>query len=314
MKKIVLTIGLFVSVTTNAQTITFDDLTLAPETGWNGSDGSGSFTSNGQVFINGYNTGFGYWADGWGYSNKTDVNTAGYTNDLSCYAASGYMSDNFAIGRQSSFIDFGSEKVVTSIQLTNMTYAALSMLNGDMFAKQFGTPNDANGQPDGTNGEDFFRINLIGRDADSIVTDTIVFYLADYRGADSLDYMLTSWQGVDLSTLGEIQYLAFELESSDVGDFGINTPLYFAMDQLVLSGAEIAENEINFSVFPNPATNFISLKQAGHVSIYALDGSVVLTKTVQENEQISIESLNSGSYLIELNSSGKIGRARLMKL
>lgn len=314
MKKIVLTIGLFVSVTTNAQTITFDDLTLAPETGWNGSDGSGSFTSNGQVFINGYDTGAGYWADGWGYSNKTDITTAGYTNDLSCYAGSGYMSANFAIGRQASFIDFGSEKVVTSVRLTNMTYAALSMLNGDMFAKQFGSPNNASGQPDGTNGEDFFRINLVGRDADSIVTDTIVFYLADYRGADSLDYVLSTWQNVDLSALGEIKYLSFLLESSDVGAFGINTPLYFAMDQLVLSGAQIAENEMDLSIYPNPATNFISSKSGGEISIYSLDGKLMLQEIVMSGEKISLESLTAGSYIIELNNSGKIGRTSLLKL
>lgn len=314
MKKIVLTIGLFVSVTTNAQTITFEDLTLAPETGWNGSDGSGSFTSNGQVFINGYDTSLGYWANGWGYSNKTDVTTAGYTNDMSCYAGSGYMSENFAIGRQASFIDFGSEKVVTSVQLTNMTYAALSMLNGDLFAKQFGTPNDANGQPDGTNGEDFFRINLIGRDADSIVTDTIVFYLADYRGADSMDYIITSWQGVDLSALGEIQYLSFELESSDVGDFGINTPLYFAMDQLILSGAEITENEIDLMVYPNPTTGSVSFKQAGEISVFTLDGKLLFKQTILENELISLEGLNSGTYFVELNNSGKVARTSVLKL
>lgn len=313
MKKIVLTIGLFVSVTTNAQTITFDDLTLAPETGWNGSDGSGSFTSNGQVFINGYDTGFGYWADGWGYSNKTDVTTAGYTNDLSCYAGSGYMSPNFAIGRQASFIDFGSEKVVTGVRLTNMTYAALSMLNGDMFAKQFGSPNNASGQPDGTNGEDFFRINLIGRDADSIVTDTIVFYLADYRGADSLDYILTTWQNVDLSALGEIQYLSFLLESSDVGGFGINTPLYFAMDQLVLSGAQIAEKELEFSIFPNPTADFISVDTGGELTIFSLDGKRLFEITLTNNEQLSLGFLQSGSYIVELKHSGKIGRTTLVK-
>lgn len=312
MKKIVLTIGLFVSVTTNAQTITFDDLTLAPETGWNGSDGSGSFTSNGQVFSNEFD--FGYWLGGWGYSNKTDITTAGPANDLSNFVGTGFSSANYALGRQSSFIDFGAEKIVTSVQLTNSTYAGISMRDGDMFAKQFGSINGANGMPDGTNGEDFFRINLIGRDGDSLVTDTIVFYLADFRGPDSLDFILDTWQGVNLSGLGEIRYLSFEMESSDVGGFGINTPLYFAMDQLVLSGAEIAENEINLTVFPNPATNFISLKQAGQVSIYALDGTVVLTKTIQENEQISIKNLNSGSYLIELNNSGKIGRTSLLKL
>ena len=52
-----LLIGIFTSFTVKAQlTATFDDLTLNDTTFWNGSDGSGEFTSGPATFKNSYNT------------------------------------------------------------------------------------------------------------------------------------------------------------------------------------------------------------------------------------------------------------------
>ena len=39
---------------------------------------------------------------------------------------------------------------------------------------------------------------------------------------------------MDLSSLGDVTGLEFNVASSDVGDFGINTPTYFAMDDLTV--------------------------------------------------------------------------------
>jgi MYXO-CTERM domain-containing protein len=37
---------------------------------------------------------------------------------------------------------------------------------------------------------------------------------------------------VSLASLGAVQSLRFSLASSDTGEYGINTPAYFAMDNL----------------------------------------------------------------------------------
>ena len=74
------------------------------------------------------------------------------------------------------------------------------------------------------------------------------FYLADFRFADnSLDYIVRDWRFVDLSGLGVVSRLEFDLASSDSGAFGINTPAYFAMDSL-------AANAV-----PEPATPVVLL-------------------------------------------------------
>ena len=63
------------------------------------------------------------------------------------------------------------------------------------------------------------------------------FYLADFRqtrepGAVQGDYIVKKWTWVDLARLvdGGASQLRFAFASSDSGGFGINTPLYVAMD------------------------------------------------------------------------------------
>ena len=122
-------------------------------------------------------------------------------------------------------ITFASERTLDGGYFTNTTYAALSMLNGDAFAKQFG----------GASGDDpdWLLLTVAGYDAAGAPSGSIEVTLADYRFADNaLDYVLADWLWVDLSDLGSAESLDFVLSGSDVGDFGLNTPAYFALDGL----------------------------------------------------------------------------------
>ncbi|MBM4092135.1 MAG: DUF4465 domain-containing protein, partial [Planctomycetes bacterium] len=109
---------------------------------------------------------------------------------------------------------------------TNTTYAALSMRDGDSFSKKFG--GELGSDPD------WFLLKISGLNAGGGVTGTVDFYLADYRFADNRqDFIVDTWTWVDLSSLGEVSSLKFDLSSSDTGDWGMNTPAFFAMDDLV---------------------------------------------------------------------------------
>jgi len=80
---------------------------------------------------------------------------------------------------------------------------------------------------------DWFLLTITGKDSSDAVTGTVDFYLADYRFDDnSLDYIVDEWTWVDLTSLGGATKLEFDLDSSDVGTWGMNTPAYFAMDDL----------------------------------------------------------------------------------
>jgi hypothetical protein len=298
-------------------TVTFDDLSLAPETHYDGSDSSGGFTSGGVFFANEYDMQFQYWSNGFIYSNTTDVTTAGYTNDFSAYTGGGANgSANYAMNYNGD-IDFGSEKIVTSMQVTNSTYAALSMLNGDSFGKQFGSPNNAQGTPDGTNGEDFFRLLITGYDGDNDSIGTVTFYLADYRFADSLqDYIVDTWETVDLSPLGTVRYLDFTLESSDNGSFGMNTPAYFALDNLVYSEVVgLGENAaLSFTLYPNPASGNVSVKgAAGTLTVTNASGTVVYSGATNGFAQIDCESWANGYYIVENSNASGVYRTALVK-
>jgi hypothetical protein len=237
------TIGLILGAATTAFaqdtiTVDFEDLTLpAPETYYNGSDGAGGFVSQTAFFNNSYNSMFGNWS-GWSYSNVTDVTTAGFGNQYSAYNlpdGGGDDSPNYGVAYNFNVGDavvvLPPSNVPTSVRITNTTYAGLSMLYGDMFAKRFGGD-------DGTD-PDWFLLTIYGVDDDGNVTGSVDFYLADYRSQDpNLKYIVSEWTTVDLTPLGSATALAFGLASTDNGTFGMNTPAYFAVDNLVVTFVE----------------------------------------------------------------------------
>jgi hypothetical protein len=195
------------------------------------------FESHGATFNNEF-TEFvpGCCWQGFAYSQTTDTTTPGPANQFSAVTGAGVGgSATYAIGFPGGTvdaslvtrIDLGAELAVAGAYFTNTTWAAHSMQNGDAFAKRFG----------GASGDDpdFFRLTVTGYDGLGGVTGAVEFFLADYRFADgALDYIVMDWTWVDLSALGFVSRLDFTLASSDTGFGFINTPAYFAMDDLVL--------------------------------------------------------------------------------
>ena len=225
--------------------VDFEDLSLPDnESSWSGSyptDGVGgtgdltTFSSRGAAFNN-FSDGDWYFWEGFAYSNMSDTTTPGVINQFSAFTGTGYNEgdDIYAVG---CYVGYSTIPIVTLSNptnvlggyFTNTTYAALSMLYGDAFGKKFG--GDSGDDPD------WFVLTITGRDADSIETGTVDFYLADYRFEDNnLDYVVDGWMWVDLSSLGgEVMSVEFTLNSSDINQYGyMNTPAYFAMDNLVV--------------------------------------------------------------------------------
>ncbi len=208
---------------------------LPPESFYNGADEAAGFVSEGLFFSNDFDSTFGSWA-GWSYSNTTDTTTPGFANQYSSFAGAGAaQSDTYAVA--AAFSDVTPPTVTRdpavsgefrSLAVTNTTYAGLSMLQGDDFAKKFG----------GADGDDpdFFLLTIEGFDASQMSVGTVDFYLADFRFTDNtLDYIVDEWTTVDLSPIATAVELSFSLSSSDVGSFGMNTPAYFAVDQISLA-------------------------------------------------------------------------------
>jgi len=206
---------------------TFEDLVLAPESVFNPGV-STVFTSGGASYQHVFDDfGGGCCAGGWTYSNKTDTTTAGFLNAGSAIPGSGVDgSANYGVaylGDDRTRVSFAMPSLISGAYFTNTTYAFLAMQDGNDgagFVKGPFSDTGFNGGPD------FLRLTIIGRDASDAVTGTVDFLLADG------DDIVADWTWVDLQALGMVSALSFSLASSDTGAFGVNTPAYFALDDL----------------------------------------------------------------------------------
>lgn len=324
MKKIYIgALALLVGINLSAQSTVDFESTILPSNSYNnGADLSSGFTYDGIHFSNYYDTTY-FYNLGFAISNQTDNLTPGWGNSFSSITGNGYSSANYAIFYPYGNIDLSSTpRELQTMRITNTTYAALSMRDGDFVGKKFGSIYNANGDLDGTNGEDFLKLTIFSINNLGDTLGSVEFYLADFRFADStLDYIVEDWVELDLSALnavGEtIATLEFEISSSDVGSFGINTPTYFAMDDLKYtnSSAGIAEHHANkLQIFPNPVTDQIKILGAsGLIEIFNLKGEKVYEAN-ESKEIIDIRALQSGVYFVSnTHSQGKF-TGRFVKL
>lgn len=214
---------------------TMEDLDLADESYWNGSDGTGSFVSGGYRFENGYELSeYGAYAYGFYYTNLTSKTSTGSNEMYNSVVGHGAEdSKTYATYNVNEWTPKGVEvissedgEIVSGFYVTNSAYAYASMTHGDSYAKRFGT-------------NDWFKLTITGYDAAGEQTGTVDFYLADLRDVANA-YILDTWRWVDLTSLGKVKRLGFTMSSSDTGMWGMNTPAYFCMDNL---GGVAPENE-----------------------------------------------------------------------
>lgn len=271
MKKFTLSLfTLFVSTFLIAQTVsTFESLNLSADSYWNGSDLSGGFTDGSAFFANDYDTAYFSWS-GFSYSNMKDSATAGWANQYSAITASGYNgSANYVVADEYgnakvTLTGSATGKLVNGFYVTNATYAYLSMRDGDLFSKKFGgaTGTDA----------DWFKLTAKGWLNGTQKNTTVEFYLADFRSADSTeDYIVRDWRWVNLQPLGNVDSLQFFLSSSDTGQWGMNTPAYFCIDNFTTADA--------VNVAPVAANDFVSVWYDNDTLISVLNNDFDTTAT-----------------------------------
>jgi len=291
----------------------FELIFMAPETFINDSP-SGAFECENVSLFNDYNEQYSFWS-GWALSNITDNTTAGFGNQYASRAGGGDDSEIYALtyAFSGSVLKFDVRSTVQSVSISNSAYAYYSMLEGDAFAKKFGgeTGNDP----------DYFELK-IQKFLDGILsTEEVTLKLADYTFADnSQDYILDAWNEIDLQALGLADSLFFTLSSTDVGDFGMNTPAYFCIDNIFSTPQPIGLEELNEDVikmYPNPVKDIFTVdsKEQLNLQIYTAKGRKVLAQILQVgSNMISIEQLKPGVYICEFRSSFGLKRERIVIL
>ncbi|MEZ4898778.1 MAG: DUF4465 domain-containing protein [Saprospiraceae bacterium] len=294
----------------NAQdTIGFENFALPLDTFLYQADPPGTFVSGAVVLPNFFDPTYGFWS-GWSLSTMRDTLTPGYGNSFSVISGEGANhSDHYAVTycSPSCTVRLGASAagtVILGFYLNNTTYTYLSMRDGDAFAKRFGGET-------GTD-PDFLSVTVhLYRDGE-LLTDSLVVYLADFRADDvAEDRLLHEWTYTDLSALGGADSILFTMQSSDVGIYGINTPTYFALDNVVVStpvSARHQNSNIPLSLFPNPARDWITLPSGVGTNpsyrIYDLSGREYTSgSTKLAGSKLDVHALPAGFYLLKIESA-----------
>lgn len=318
MKYWIITIAFLLPNKINAQFVAdFEDFGLEIDDFDNDGDADGGYESGTIFFPNSYNADFDSWTD-WAISTLRDTTTEGFLNPLSSFAGSGKASDTYAVASAFESVLFKMQeqsqgKPINGLYLSNNTYAALSMRNGDSFAKKFG----------GETGDDpdFFKITIKKWLEGERSTDSLDFYLADYRFEDNTqDYIIKDWTYVDLQALGPVDSLEFTLSSSDVGVFGMNTPAYFCIDKVLVdipSSTFGAGESASLIAYPNPTSDFLMVRgrevKGQLVDIYDAFGNLLRTK-INAKEGIDVRDLHRGSFFLVFNVRGERRSIPFIKL
>ena len=296
----------------------FEGQLTDPETFLNGSNGEAGYTDGPAYFPTTFD--FGFWLGGWAISNVTDSITSGPDNIYGAKPASGHDSETFALGQNGSQLNLLpdlSNNPIEGLYITNSTYAYNSMRDSDDFAKKFG--GDSGDDPD------FFLLTIRGYTNGEITTDSVDFYLADYRFEDNTqDYIVNTWEWVDLTSLGAVDSLVFNLTSTDSDPtYGfMNTPGFFCIDDLTVNLVSVFEQPTltAFNVFPNPVKDVLNIdlqafdNEMVSIEVFNLNGQLVdvFAPTNERFQTITVGHLTAGNYVLKITAEDKVGVERLI--
>lgn len=178
-----------------------------------------------------------------GYVISADASTeytGNYMADQFRSAAGGaYEGQNFAVAYYTApsswfagyddpmtLTNSAEAQTLTGFYITNSVYTLDAILHGDYANEAF-----AQG--------DYLSLTVKGYNG-SEPTGEVVYYLADYRSENSEDHFaIDTWQWLDLSSLGAVTKIAFEMYTTKSDQYGFTTPTYFCLDNVGATAPEI---------------------------------------------------------------------------
>jgi hypothetical protein len=177
------------------------------------------------IFEHFYNEEYGYWG-GFAQSTMCDADPANglYENQYSAFNTTAASGDGFLLYYYDSYNDpcdivCKTQFAVKSVKLNLTTYTYASITNEDIntFARAFS---------DG----DYLKVIFTPLASDkSPAGDSVECYVVDYR--DGKRFVATNWETFDLN-LPVSARIRVTIETTDVGQWGANTPLYICLDDL----------------------------------------------------------------------------------
>ena len=130
----------------------------------------------------------------------------------------GYYSEwvSSSQGYSSNIIDFNGEYYPEYVYICQNSNTHKAITQGEFNARPFTE-------------QDTLALIIQTLDSTKTPTATIIYYLAIDGTCNE------GWVKVPLTALGQTSCLSFSMTSTDIGDWGANTPLYFALDGLTIN-------------------------------------------------------------------------------
>lgn len=225
-----------------------------------------------------------YWGGGVAISNyiEPDISKGSYNNQLSVPVSNG--SENFAVvygDYTYVYFNDGEARTIKSMDVCPTTYLLNSETLGDGFADPLA------GNPNG-----WFKVTVVADDDDD---NFVEFYLCK----DGV--VQQGWETVDLSSLGEVSMLTFYFSGSDMGSWGLNTPAYFAFDNMKIGDAATADVTIGkggYSTFVSESNMAVPVGVTAYYATAANDNAVAL-------EEITDGVIPAGAGVVLKGEEGK---------
>ena len=246
----------------------------------------------------------------------------GGKNNLYAVMYDGYNEDFFAY--RHCGISLSQDDSICGLYLTLNAYTYKSIKCGDQFATAFDY-------------EDYYYVTIRGF-LNGTQTDTVAYYLADYRDSTAA-YVVDDWKWVNLQSLGTVDSLAFELTTSDAGQYGPNTPMYVCVDEISVgctdcdttdnshdtfsisgnseSRAKAQASDLTITVSPNPVSSVLSVQTetGSNISILSKEGNIAKKlKTTASSVDVPVNDLNPGMYIIHCENGGRTASTTFIKL
>lgn len=209
--------------------------------------------------------GYSFFNGGVAVSKWHDMTDGSYLNQLSVYNTSSPSGGNFLVANSGSITDIsgatysdfeGCAKIYVtdakgyyvkqpgtdtnvvgedekaffeSVYINNTTYTFMTMKNGNDYANALNEENQG-----------WFKVQFIAFEDDDPNEKPLAYteaYLANFKKGQADDYIgiIDTWTKVDLSSLPECSIMVINFIGSDMGEYGLNTPCYCALDKFEIS-------------------------------------------------------------------------------
>lgn len=134
-------------------------------------------------------------------------------------------------------------------------------------------------------------------------------YNAGYNATSSLNSVVNETRTLSLSNLTDSTFLRFSIS-------GVLFKVYgWEIDDVNLSSntTYIKENKESFLLSSNPVRENIIIRESGLISVYNLNGELLVKKEVTYNETVDLRNFANGIYFVQLQNSRGISTNKIIK-